>query len=131
MQAIGKTQSRLGRSADAQHLLRAEELIVGEPVIDQERRGVERAQDRLEILMSPFAPHPNIAVINGMQLAPLLIKVEEAPRADLLRLHYKMRRHGQIAVNALAVSNVRAVRFDDARKAPHRNLSPACFSGKE
>jgi len=128
-QQEGKPQRRLARRARDDHLPRTKELLILQELGAEERQAEQRPQHQVLVLVRPVvagvAVDEHVLVAGPRQLLAMRRTVDEPGSPQPARPQDEMRRHGKIAIDALALTHLGMARANDVAEAPPRDVAPA------
>ena len=115
--------------------MRAEDIIVGDEVFQEERRHEQRPEELLLILVfrrvARIGRDPGVLVVHRGKRLPMGKAIDEAAPADTDGANHEMRRHREVAEDTLALGHAFVVGADHVAEAPYRDLAPARLGRKE
>ena len=126
------SERRLARRAGEPDARGAEEALLVEHVVDQERRAEERPEEHLAVLAGArLGRRRRVRVVDGRQVHAVRRGVHEAAAVGGLRAHHQVGRGGEVPVHAGALRQVVVRARLHVGEAPDRDPPPALLGGEE
>ena len=131
-QLEGGAVGGLARRAGQQHDAGAEEIVVGQEVVDQPRGDEQGAQQRLHVLgvwrVERVGRAARELVVDRVQLGTVRRTIKPALRRHAHRRQHHAGGHGEIAVDAFADRHPGMGGLDHRGKAPDRDAAPGVLA---
>ena len=135
MQQMREAEGGLAGRARQHHAACAEEGVLREKIIDQERQHEQRPQQRLIIAGTPcegrIAADTRIGVVDRGDALAVRRAVAQPALADVGGFDNQVRGHREIAEQPFAFGKVGMARGDHVTESPHWNVAVAIRCGKQ
>ncbi|MBA7666959.1 hypothetical protein ES703_75044 [subsurface metagenome] len=129
MQEMRKPERGLARRRRQQHAFCAEEAVLGEEIVDQERQHEQRLKQGPVIagatLELRIAADARVGIVHRRHALAVYGAVAQAALADIGGFDHEMRCHREIAEQDFAGGDAGMLRGDHLAKAPDRNDAKA------
>jgi hypothetical protein len=133
-QEKGQAERRLTGGARDHDLAGAEELSLLQELGAEERQAEQGPQNEVLIrgstVVAGVTVDQDILVVGLRQLTAMRRAVDESAPPQRARLEHEMGHHGEVAIDALALANLRVAGADDIAQAPHGDVPQLCAAGK-
>ena len=109
--------------------------LLGQEVVDQERQHEQRPEQSLVVALPAgegrIAADARVSIVDRCDALAMRGRVAQAALADIGGFDAKMRRHREVAEQALTLGDRRIAGRDHVAEAPDRNDAEAVWRGKQ